>query len=76
MNKYIVFMSNKNYGIISADEYWRYCYENEITPILYTVITCSCQWIYEILRLCRDDKETFIEVIKEEMSNNLLLWNN
>ena len=70
MDKYVFYQTNKSVWLVKAQDYNRYCYENEFIPIRYTVAECTNEAIEKIYEIFNSDKELFKEIIQEELQEN------
>lgn len=76
MRKYIVYQKKKGIWLCNASYWNKYQYENEIKPIRMAILEMSEEYVEMLMELFRTDKETFIEMLKDELNNTLCLYMN
>ena len=69
---YIFYQTNKAVWLCEKEQYWRYCYEKEITPYRFALVKCTQEWIEELFSILACNKQQFIDIVKEELNRNFL----
>ena len=76
LEKLIIYESDGWVGFCRYKDWERYRYENQITPKRMSLITATQDCIETLFDLADNDKEQFIEIIREELSTALTLYSN
>ena len=74
MEKYVFFKTANYTGFVDKDSFLSYCFENELTPLVYSIVECTQDAIEELFTIMEDDEFMFWEIIDEEIENNFLTF--
>lgn len=74
----VVYQTDKNIGICGEEDWWLFCYENNIIPIRETHTQITKQALEHLLEILETDKELYIDILLEEINSNIFttLYNN
>lgn len=63
------YQTNRSVWICPHKKWEKYMYENNITPIVMTILDCTNEAIQQLLELFEYEKETFIDVVRKEIED-------
>ena len=76
MRKLVVYQRKGGVWLCDITVWNQYQYDNEIKPIRMSIMEMSEQYVEMLMELFRIDKETFIEMLKDELNNTFSLYMN
>jgi len=71
MNKYIFWMSKKNIGVCDINDWGTYSKENNLKPTTISILSCSDQYIDELMKLCKTNLREFQKQVLKEIADDL-----
>ena len=70
MLTHIIYQTDTRLWLIEKDNFARFCYEKEITPIRLLLLECTTKYIELLREAFNEDKQVYKEFLLEELNTD------